>query len=121
MTGLLSKVDFSRPSYVLMSHTSESVLIDAATGQPWHTYIRKEAKNMQTILRTEDKVATTLMTFIEALRILAKKEGVTLKPPYTMKAIQEQLIDARLRATVAVKFDTGAAVKPTNKINRKRG
>jgi hypothetical protein len=104
-----------------MSHEQASVLIDAATGQPWHTYIRKEAKNMQTILRTEDKLGSTLMTFVEAIKILADKEGVKIKPPYTMKAIQEQLIDARLRATVTVKFDTGKAVKPTNKINRKRG
>jgi len=91
-----------------MSADGKTVLLDGATGQPWHTYNKMQAINMQKILRDEDKISTQLVTFIEALCKLAALEGVTLTPPWTMRHIQEQLIDAARPKQFHIGFDKDA-------------
>lgn len=105
LTGLLNKLDFTRECYVLMSRDQKTVLLDGATGQPWHTYNKNQALNMQTILCKEDNIDTAVVTFVQALCHLASLEGVKLTPPFTMQNISNQLIDAARPRQHAIQFE----------------
>lgn len=109
LTGLLNKLDFTRECYVLMSRDQRTVLLDGASGQPWHTYHKSQALNMQAILRNEDGIETALVTFTQALCHLASLEGVKIHPPFTMKNIADQLIDSARPKQHAIPFDSSVA------------
>lgn len=85
--------DSSAIRYVIISDNGKDVLDDPARKCPWWTYTRLEAERMKKNIERDFKRLVHVVTIENALVTIAKKRyGIDIKPPYTSKNIERQLI-----------------------------
>lgn len=86
-------------TWVVMNAQKTTILLDPSTGQPWWSHSKDQAEIMCKKLAIDfNNKGCFVIPHIEAMKELARKEGVELQPPFTQNNIARQLRDAHLRS-----------------------